>query len=74
MEDIEYQINECIKEGCQLVIMVNINEYIYIQRLKTFFYKMGLRELIIDKHRPGGLATNISNRKNMQYTGFGGRQ
>ena len=41
--------------------MGDLNKYIYYQRVRTFFYKLGLRELIIDKHRSEVLASTTSN-------------
>ena len=64
MEDLEEHVEEWTKEGYQIIVMVDLNKYFYCQRVRTLFYTLGLRELIIKKQGSEGLALTIPKKKN----------
>ena len=62
MVDLKAQIDTWTKEGDLILIMWDFNDYIFRHRSIIFFSRLGLRELIIDKHGSEGLASTRSNK------------
>ena len=58
------QVYRWNKEGYQILLMGDLNEYIYSQSSRSFFSRIGLREFIIYKDRSGRPSSTISNKKN----------
>ena len=54
--------------------MGDINEYIYIHKIRSYLSNLGLGELIIGKDSSVGPATTISNKKLKEVYGIWGSQ
>ena len=52
------------KKGDHVVVIGDLNKFIHKQQVISFFSKLFLRELILDKHVTEGQATTRSNKKN----------
>ena len=72
--DLSVQITSWIKYLDQLIIMGDINEYIYIHKIRSYLSNLGLGELIIGKDSSVGPATTISNKKLKEVYGIWGSQ
>ena len=51
------------KREDKMILMRDINEYVFSRKVKIFFSKLGLWELIVNKHISLGPDTTITNKK-----------
>ena len=58
------------KEGDQILILGDLNEYINSRRIRSFFSNLGLRELILERHGTNGPATTRSNTSQQAIDGI----
>ena len=63
MENMSDQITTWNNDGDQLIIMGDLNAHIYSQKVRTYLSKLGLRELIIEKHGTEVPCTTISSKR-----------
>ena len=49
-------------EGNQIILMGDLNEHILSKKNITFFYYLGMRELIIERHGKKGTENKSSNK------------
>ena len=54
MIDLREQIDKWNKEGYLIMLLGDLNDYIFIQRSIIFFYRLGIKKIIMDKHGSGG--------------------
>ena len=57
LSDISENINIWKRKGDKIIIMGNINEYILSKEIRNFSTKLGIRELITDRHGSEGPGT-----------------
>ena len=62
MQELAEQLEIWTKEGDHILVIGDLNEYIYIQRVKSFLSRLGLRKLMLDKHSVEGPASTRSKR------------
>ena len=58
------------KEGDQIIVAGNLNEHINSKKVESYFAKIGLRELISEKHSKKVPATTRKNRNNKVVDGI----
>ena len=72
LQDLKDKIDYWNREGYLILLMGDFNEYILIHRSSLFFSKLGLRELINDKHGFKGPGTTRYHKKNNAIYGIWG--
>ena len=72
LNELKEEVDKCKKEGDLILLMGEFNEYILSHRSRQYFSKLGLREIITDKHGYEGPGSNRSNKKNNAIDGIWG--
>ena len=72
MQDVQSAIVEWKKDGDQVIVMGDLNEYINSNSIKIFFDRLDMQELIIERHGENGPATTRSNKSNEAVDGMMG--
>ena len=70
LHNIKEKIDKWKVVGYQIILMGNFNDYILSQISCRFFAKLGLRELISEKHGEEGPGTTIPNKRNNNIDGI----
>ena len=59
--DFAEAISTLYKEGYQIIVAGDLNEHINIKKVKSYLAKIGLREIITEKHSKKGSSTTRRN-------------
>ena len=69
------RVNILLKKGAyQLILIGDMNKYILSYKVRTFFTKLGLYRLIINRHGSVGPDTTRTNKKRQAIDGIWGSQ
>lgn len=72
LDDLRSEICKWKEEGDQVLVMGDINDPINSHKIRAFFAKLGMRELITEKHGTSGPATTRSNKSDEAIDGIWG--
>ena len=72
LSDLSNNISTWEITGYQIILMGDINKFILSKKISNFATKLGLRELITDRHGSMGPGTTGANKKQQAIEGIWG--